>query len=111
MTELRVKDGGKYIWVPVTEEIFSIAWRTTKLWYLNEGRVRGYYKDDEGNRKSIYLHQLVTGDIGPHHHIDLNKLNNNKDNLRIVTDVEHGKIHAKAKKRCPTCGRFSITNL
>lgn len=50
------------------------------------------------------------------HHKDKNPLNNNMDNLEIVTIYEHRKIHSNRAKQilpngdCPYCFRKTIEN-
>lgn len=46
------------------------------------------------------------------HHIDHNKKNNSIDNLQVLTNKEHAKLHHEGHKRtkikltCPECGRI-----
>jgi hypothetical protein len=67
--------------------------------------------------KKRYVHQLVakafiedydyTTDRKVSHHKDLNKLNNHVDNLQVLYEVEHDKLHHEI---CPLltrgCGRW-----
>jgi endogenous inhibitor of DNA gyrase (YacG/DUF329 family) len=67
---------------------------------------------DKGGR--VYLHRhLASIKIGrwlskeDHvHHVDENKLNNSPDNLQVLSNSDHVKIHSRPKKfvACKTCG-------
>lgn len=78
-----------------------------KTKYGNASIIRGYYviTNNEHGFKGQLLHRLIMADaIGcgiPSdyhvHHIDENKLNNNLDNLKLLTQAEHNSIHKKNK--------------
>lgn len=67
----------------------------------------------------VYEHQLVAENklgrmLNPDevvHHLDHNRKNNSPENLLVMTNSEHARLHAKEttrlvmKLRCPECGR------
>ena len=73
----------------------------------SNGYVEIYYPThpNANKRKTVYEHQLVaekkigrylkTGEVV--HHIDLNKSNNSPDNLVVLTNDEHAKLHSILK--------------
>jgi len=78
---------------------------------------RGYRLNADGyarDSKDVFIHRKVTAQkIGRElydwenvHHIDEDKLNNHPDNLEILTNSEHRKLHA-AKQQRNKSGQFS----
>lgn len=54
------------------------------------------------NKKEVLMHRFIFNkDINNLviHHKDINKLNNTVENLQIMTDTEHMKLHNKLKKK------------
>ena len=61
--------------------------------YVNKGRsnhidVRAYYKDENGKRHHILMHQLVTGNKNMDHE-NQNPMDNRKKNLRCASSQEN----------------------
>lgn len=82
--------------IPLTKGAFAVVDDSMKhlaehRWYLNNGYARGYFYENL-KTKSFYMHHCVVGrpingcDVD---HIDGNKLNNQRSNLRIVTRQEN----------------------
>lgn len=77
----------------------AVALFQGKRYYLD--RTNGYYKRIERNHPQ-YLHRAVYSAFKGHipegwqvHHADGNKGNNEPQNLNLVTDEEHHRIHAE----------------
>ena len=87
------REHGGYYWIFLPEHPFA-----TKDGYIREHRLiaEKYLLTDEASVK-------INGEkfLSPNyevHHKDLNKLNNDKDNLQILTKTEHQQIHWAIKK-------------
>ena len=70
-----------------------------------------------GNSGRVYYHRHIASvkesrwltSIEQVHHIDENKINNNPDNLSILTAKEHARIHSTSyllDKKCPGCSKM-----
>lgn len=65
----------------------------TKSGYIREHRlIAEYYLLTEENSVLINNKKYLSPKFEVHHK-DLNKLNNNKDNLQVLTKSEHQKLH------------------
>lgn len=62
----------------------------------------GYYEITKGFNKGMSIHVIIAESIKGRklkpnevaHHIDENKLNNSPDNLQVMTNSEHARLHA-----------------
>jgi hypothetical protein len=98
MKKILLKNGGVAL---VDDADFKMLFEYR--WYFNLGYARGYKKTDK-KRKLIYMHRLL---LNPKKalvvdHIDRNKLNNQRNNLRICTRV--GNLMNSLKRKNNTSG-------
>ena len=89
--------------------------------YTNkDGRKRVYYVDDDGNKHvvsypRILMMQKLGRSLEPYedvHHIDGDPLNNDLDNLEIISHGEHQRMHSTIYQDkemiCDVCGKKFI---
>lgn len=75
-------------------------------WHIGQnGYVKSTYRDDNYNKREIYLHQYITGHYGNGQgqdsvdHINRNKLDNRIENLRIISQSEQNKNTGKRARK------------
>lgn len=82
-----------YYWIYMPSHPFA-----TKSGYIREHRlIAEYYLLTEENSVLIDNKKYLSPKFEVHHK-DLNKLNNNKDNLQVLTKSEHQKLHWELRK-------------
>jgi hypothetical protein len=93
--------------IPLTKGAFAIVnaadyARLVQIgkWSLsNQGYAIHWYKDEAGKRKCLYIHRVIM-DAPPHlhiDHIDTNKLNNTRENLRYATRSQNNAARNRMK--------------
>jgi hypothetical protein len=71
-------------------------------WYLSsKGYAQGYIWDETGKRHTVFLHRLVAGTPEglETDHQDGDRLNNTRENLRVVTPLENNKNRSAPKNK------------
>ena len=90
--------------------------KVNKLYICKDNRVRAYITYDSGKTASVSYPRLIMQEtlgreLKPYeeiHHIDGNPLNNDVNNLTIINNGEHQRIHMQKyidkEMICPICG-------
>lgn len=84
-----------YVDVEDLHKISDKAWSLTKKGYL-----RHMYRDENNNTRSYSMHQYILGVVGKKvqvDHIDRNKMNNRKSNLRICDSFGNARNRGERK--------------
>jgi hypothetical protein len=86
-------------------------------WYYDHGYIRYYDGAKALLREHQYVAQAAYGVPDGYyvHHRDSNRLNNQADNLTVMSPSDHGRLHASQLKAervelvCPVCGSEFVT--
>lgn len=90
-----------------------------KHWFSSGGRAYGVYRDEHGKRCQVYRYRwLWTQARGPIpagmviHHLNGDSLDDRLENLTLMSNAEHVRLHSKGKRTiewewrtCPICGK------
>lgn len=78
--------------------------------YLKNKR-SGHFTRHKGLHRDVWEYffgKIPDNEVFNVHHLDLNPNNNSPDNLQLLTQADHRRLHAKLlkiKKTCPICGK------
>jgi hypothetical protein len=82
------------------------AWLSQWKWNAHASGRRHHYAarsvQRDGKRQHVYMHRLLTGESGEVDHINGNKLDNRRANLRVVSHPENTRNQRTKRLGCTT---------
>jgi len=88
---LEIKNKGQIKQAIYDDEDYNIV--SCHTWHIDHGYARTTLREHE-KRSSISMHRLILQSKSAHtHHINENRLDNRKSNLKPVSEKEHAKEH------------------